>query len=166
MTFHKITAVRKNKPFLHYLFILPNLIYDTGSQYRPQLPHLSLDRQVTDTQPCMAHPVFILLCLLLMLPPFLVRFYIWVKSVHVVVPHRTVALNWFMCFIKKLKVYPARKNAPVTWNQRTKKWEQRGAFTKAPCHCYQDTGKEQGKVFGQEDRQLKLMWACMWKACA
>ena len=62
MTSHEITALCGNEPFLHHLLILPNLIYDTQplSIDQQNVPHLSPDGLVTDTQPRMAHPVLIL----------------------------------------------------------------------------------------------------------
>lgn len=104
----KFPLVCGSRLFLHHLFILPNLINDTGYRYRPQLPGLSQSRLVTPSHAW--HTLFrclpVPLCLLLLLASGPVRFWIGVakkNSVHELVPFDNMALNGFICFNKKKK---------------------------------------------------------------
>lgn len=102
----KFPLVCGSRPFLHHLFILPNLVDDTGYRYRPQPPGLSQSRLVT---PCHAwHALFrclpVLLCLLLLLASSLVRFWMGAakkNSVRELVLLDNMALNGIICFNKK-----------------------------------------------------------------
>lgn len=73
----KFPLVCGSRPALHHLFILPNLVDDTGYWYRPQPPGLSQSRLVTPSHA--RHSLFrclpVPLCLLLLLASSLVRFW-------------------------------------------------------------------------------------------